>query len=98
MQGSISREVITTVRICNMVKVILKRILNILSKHVNMSEYKGAECIIFEGVTFYCTVSFYSILLHYVGPRGAVDSASDSRAKGPGFYTRSGPYFRFSFR
>ena len=36
--------------------------------------------------------------LYRAGPRSAVSSASDSRARGPGFDTRSATYFRFSFR
>ena len=35
------------------------------------------------------------LLVCVAGPRGAVDSASDSRARGPGFDTRSGHILSF---
>ena len=34
----------------------------------------------------------------HAGPRSAVDSASDSRARGPGFDTRSGHILSFLLR
>ena len=40
-------------------------------------------------------IVIYSALVHMAWPRGAVGSASDSRARGPGFDTKSGHILTF---
>ena len=43
-------------------------------------------------------IVIYSALVHMAWPRGAVGSASDSRARGPGSIPSPAIYLRFRFR
>ena len=50
--------------------------------------------LVFQGVSHFCG-KYASVSYLKAGPRCAVDSASDSRARGPGFDTRSGHILSF---